>query len=399
MPRSSRGAITLFDVTDGTNPITAFLTNENHTFSADQTGTVTAATRRMFESNLTVFVGGTQASYLSTLSTTDGTTGQTANRFRISGVVVTGTSGFTAGFNDTAAAADIDTISRDPGDIYLTATPTDPVGAATLTVTFAVSNELGTVTAGLVAEISVSIVSQGAGGVVINIDPSSQFFTADSDGVLDASQTAITLDVLSQGSTGAITVATSQNGAGFINQTTAGTTAGAIAGWDDDNAGAFQTGTIGTTIRRLQIAQTNLGDSNNTLSIRITGASGGNDVVTIAKVRDGVEGASALIITVESSTSGSVFRTSGGSTPADKTLSVRVFDASSGAEILTAGISNYDWFRGDGTTAVNVDNATDRNVQTSGGVAASGSGFSTIVVGSADISNEEAFYCEVTTTT
>ena len=402
MPRTARGAVTLFDVTDGTNPITAFLTNQNHTFAAMQTGLVSAETRRMFSSMLNVFVGGTQASYDSGLATGDGTTGQTANRFRIASVT-SSNSDFTVGFNDTNSAVTVDTVSRAPGEIYVSVVPEEAAATSTLTVTFAVSNELGTVTGGLVAEITISIVAQGAGGVVINMDPTSQYFFADSDGnIVDMpAQSAVVVDLSVTGTTGNMTVATSQNGAGFIDQTMTGTGAGSISGWDDDDAGNFQTGPIGTTIRRLQISPDNLGDTNNTLSIRVRGASGGQDVITIAKVRVGAAGAAAIIVSVESSTNGNVFRTSTGSTPSDKTLSVTVFDAATGNQIQATGISTYAWFRGDGSTAVLVDDITNRNVVpagTAGGVTASGSDFSTIVVGSSDVDMEEAFYCEVTTT-
>ena len=396
MPRTSRGAITLFDVTDGSNPITAFLTNENHTFAATQTGVVSAATRRMFSSVVNAFVGGTNATFQFDLSTTPGSTGATANRFNIVSVSASGT-GWVAAFNNTAAAATFDTVSRQPGEIFLTAIPEGTDSTSVVTVSFVVSNELGTISNVLTLQITLSVVAQGAGGVVINLDPTSQFFTSNSAGVLDAAQTAITADVLAQGSTGNQTVSTSQNGAGFVDVTTTSNAAGGIAGWDDDIDGDFQTGTIGSSIRRLQISQTNLGDANNTLSIRVTGDAGGNDVFTIAKVRDGVEGADAIIVVLRTDVGGTVFRTSGGTTPTDKVISLQVFDAADGSEISGAQLTNYSWFRGDGTVPVRVTSSTARDVIASGGVVASGAAFVDITVGSTDVVAEEAFTCEVTT--
>ena len=40
MARQARAQQTIVDINDGVNPVVAFATNENHTFSASETGVV-----------------------------------------------------------------------------------------------------------------------------------------------------------------------------------------------------------------------------------------------------------------------------------------------------------------------------------------------------------------------
>ena len=65
MSRIAQGAVTIVDINDGSNPVSAVLTNQNHTFPANESGSVTTATRELFATKAIVYIG----SVLSTLST------------------------------------------------------------------------------------------------------------------------------------------------------------------------------------------------------------------------------------------------------------------------------------------------------------------------------------------
>ena len=144
MARTSVGYITLYDVNDGTNPITAYLTNPNHTFAADSAGTITAATRQMFSTSLVVYVGSTAASY--------NTTTTTNNTFRITSAAYNGTS---TGWGTPAVS--------NAGVVTVPSIATSRVDNVVLRITFSVTNNTGVVTTGLTVDVTLTTVMQGAG--------------------------------------------------------------------------------------------------------------------------------------------------------------------------------------------------------------------------------------------
>jgi len=368
MARVASNEITITDISDGTNPIIAFTTNANHTFAALANGTVTNVTG--FTSTLVVFVGQTQASYVSTI-------GSTPNTFSITSAAYVGSS---TGWG---------TPSNNNGTITIQSISATAAISVTLRLTFdVVPTSTTTPVTGLTQDITLSVVKEGAGGQVFQITPSSQTFFANSSGTLNASQPNSILGIESQGTTGNITLATSINGAAFITQTATSTAQGGIAFYDADTSGTVSTtGTFPVTqngIKRLAIAQTNLGNTGSTLTIKITGATGGSDAITIFKVQEGAPGTGAIIVSVTSS-DGVVFKNSAGT---EKTLTANVIDVDTGAAPTTA--ITYTWTRAAGA-GVRVTSQTDRTVISTGGVLASGTGFPDIKVGAEDVTTQERF--------
>ena len=131
------------------------------------------------------------------------------------------------------------------------------------------------------------------------------------------------------------------------------------------------------------------------MAIRVSGASGGQDTITLFRVDQGNNGNDAIIVNVVSS-NGNIFRNGAG---AAKTLTAMVYDAGTGSQ-LTSGVS-YTWTRsGSGSVsagAVRVTSSTNRTVVATGGVEASGTEYQTIIVGEEDVDTEEVFTCTVDT--
>ena len=361
MARQARNEITITDINDGTNPITAFMSNANHTFVANTAGTVSNVAG--FTSTLNVFVGSVQAGYVATLGTT-------ANTFTITDVSYVGTPmGWT-------------TPARTNATIRVPSIATAHATEAVIRVTFDVRTPTATVE-DLEVDVSLSIVTEGAGGAVVGLTPNKQTFTANPAGTADAGQDAVEVGVATQGNVGNLTVSVSQDGGAFVAQTTTGAGTGQIAGFDTDDTGAFQTGTIPNQFARLQVTSANLG-TNDSIAIRVTGVSAGVDTINIFKVRQGVTGEAALIVSITSS-DGTSFR--GGQGTA-KTLTANVTDAATGG--LPTGTLTYTWTRANGAQ-VRVTSASDRTVIPSGGVPATGTGFTDIIVGAEDVSVQERF--------
>lgn len=396
MARSASGAITLVDITDGTSPVSAFLTNENHTFSASAGGAVATAERTGFSSQVELFIGTTQGTRIAN-STTPASEGQ----FRVLSVgsdannnsVATGTGwGFAIGTN-AAALITLNSIS--------------PTSADTASLSVRVQYHNGINASNFLnLTLTVSKVRQGAGGVVVTMAPTKQYFTADNAGTILSgapNNVDVQINVDTVGTTGALTIETSQNGGSFTAQTSTSSAAGGIAGFNLDQSTTQMTGNFPSGITTgsdstfaLFIDSANLG-ANDTLAVRVTAGNGGGDTVTIIKVREGAEGANAIIVVVESSND-TVFRT--GEANVDKTLTCRVYDADDGSE-LTDNAIVYTWSRsGSGSVsagAVRIGTA-NRLVQDSGGRVANQNrqnGGQTIVVGDEDIDNREQFTCTV----
>ena len=131
------------------------------------------------------------------------------------------------------------------------------------------------------------------------------------------------------------------------------------------------------------------------MAIRLQGAAGGQDTITLFRVDQGNDGNDAVIVSIVSS-NGNIFRNGAG---AAKTLTALVYDAGSGSQ-LTSGVS-YTWTRsGSGSVSagtVRVTSSTNRTVVASGGVEANGTLFPTIVVGEEDVDTSEVFTCTIDT--
>ena len=377
--RSARGQITFIDVTDGVDPISAFLTNENHTFTASEAGVV--ADRVGFSSTLRVFVGQTAATYSSSLSA--------ANQFTITSVAYVGTS---TGWG---------TPANTNGVITIPSITNSAVADVIIRVTFSVRNSLSNDTTGLTRDVSLSIVKQGAGGQAVSMSATNQTFFATSDGTIVDNATTnpdITITLDTAGSTGNLTYSISQNGGSFNARTSTGSGAGQIAGYDTDATGSFLTGTIPPAqggVARLRITRANMG-TNRSMSIQIAGANGGLDVITLFRVEEGAAGDGALLVDVTTtSPQGTVFKNAAGTA---KTTIANVVDSATGG--TPTGTITYDWTYANGTQ-VRVASASDFNVVTSGGLAADGSSVNTnrIIVGAEDVTDAASFICDVDVST
>lgn len=395
MARIARGAVTITDIADGTSPVSLVLTNQNHTFPALATGNPTDING--FSTEALVYVGATPSTFIAYNASQVNTTGIPQGRFTIVPVgttdgdtrrksgsahwtpVVNNTTGVvTASFNDGAAGE------------YTTSAIFEIV------VKYHVYNVNTGVSSIQTAKLdaTLSVVKEGIGGVVISLSPSSQVFYATNTGTMKTGQSRIEVDLVTYGTTGDISVFTSLDNADFVEQGVSGnlvsnSTAGAIGGWDTNDADPLETGTTINkgTVSKLIFYPANIGNSSNSLSVKVTGSNGGSDTIAIVKVRDGL---AAISIVIESSAGGFVFKNNDGP---EKTLTARVYDMATGDEITT-GLT-YKWYRDNGSTEVRVDNLNDRNVQDSGGVHAT---TKTIKLTAADIDNNsaEAFTCEVT---
>ena len=362
--RTATAAITLTDLKDGQDSVTAFLTNENHTFVANDAGEVHADTIGSFSSFVKVFVGGTEQTYES------GTTPQ-SSKFALGPLESS-----SSGWEFTVSSA---------GEIKA-----DAIGVANYNVvTVPVYYNTGTVKS-FNLQLTVNRVQDGAGGTVINLTPSSQMFSADADGNMLESQNNSDLVMDITGNPGALTYETSKDGDGFIPQTSTSNSPGGIAGYDTDGTGTYSTGSIPNTLNsgaRLLIKKENLGSSVATLTVRVSGATGGKDAVTFAKVRAGT---GAVYVNVVPSTG--IFRNNSGS---DIEAVATVYDANTGNVVVDAGEGNlprvqYNWEYLDGSSvyynsSTLVISTNQDGVPTNTGVEASGYGIEKLIIGPSNI--------------
>tara|TARA_R110000803_G_scaffold139430_1_gene206087 strand:+ start:2716 stop:3852 length:1137 start_codon:yes stop_codon:yes gene_type:complete len=378
MARVSQAELTLIDVTDGENPLTAYVTDNNHTFLASETGVISGISG--FQSTPTVFVGSSSATYT--------TTSTTFPRFTITAAY---TSAGSTGWQTPS-------IDASTGKITVSGIATNAVSTSVvIVVTFSIIRSAVLLTPVVVTQdISLNYVTNGAGGQVINMAPSGNSFLSNNAGALVSGQDDYIISVEAQGNTGDFTYATSIDGAAYVTKTTIADTAGNIKGFDIDTTGTFTT-TAGTSlpvaVARLLFSANNLGNANSTVTVKITGANGGSSYVGFLKVKEGATGADSLLISV-SSNLGNTFQNSAGTA---KILTCDVRDASDGV-IMTSGVS-YTWTRnGTPPVAVRVNSETDRTVVASGGVAATGTAYKNITVGPEDVDGSERFGCIATVT-
>ena len=165
MARIARASATLTDISDGSNPISARLTNENHTFAASSAGAV--SNLGSFETELEVFVGGVQSTYSASTAT--------PNTHRITNLAYTDSpSGWGV---PTANAAGVVTIPSIDDSASL---------SAAAVITFSVTNENGNVVSGLTVSLSLSVVREGTGGAIVSLVSNRGNFRASNEGTLVA---------------------------------------------------------------------------------------------------------------------------------------------------------------------------------------------------------------------
>ena len=143
---------------------------------------------------------------------------------------------------------------------------------------------------------------------------------------------------------------------------------------------------------RLRVTRANFG-TNRTMAIRVQGASGGVDVITLFRVQQGNTGNAAILVDVTTtSPNGTVFRNTLGD---PKVTIANVIDSATGMAPTTT--ITYDWQFADGTP-VRVTSASNFNVLTDGsGVLADGNVVNTdrIIVGNEDVTGTASFICMV----
>ena len=182
MARTSVGQITLYDVTDGQDPILFFMTNENHTFQASDTGVIESGTREGFASTPTVFIGQTAAVF------TEDTALTVNNTFRI----VSAEYVDNAGMAITPSGWGAPDISN-MGVITIPSIASTALASVVIRVAIQVRTSDGTVipttaTAGtntIDSLVSLNIVMNGAGGAVVDLTNTGQAFQANSAGTVE----------------------------------------------------------------------------------------------------------------------------------------------------------------------------------------------------------------------
>jgi len=379
MSRTAVGAITIADVADGGSPISAILTNENHTFAANYLGTVHGTEMGVFSSLVKIFLGTTLGVFKSTTVTT-----ATAdhNKFSI-GTITSSASSWTTAVHPTTGAI---TVTGIPA---ASTTNTSTILSVPITVNDT-SSSLKTVTMSLSLSKSIA----GAGGQIVQMTATKQHFQYDEFATLAPSgQANIIMNLATQGAVGTLTATKSLDGGSFTTLAV-GAGAGAASSIDVDGTGAADS---------IVITPANFGASN-TMTIKVSGAAGGSDSVSIVRIRDGVRGASALNVDVKSS-DGNIFKNNTG---ANKTLTCEIIDQIDGSEITHVGTGtgqtsvHYNWQRVDAGGSVSDVLVVDNNDQlvSSTGTSADGLGRAFIVVGAEDVANNSStqFSCEVTVT-
>lgn len=307
--RVAVGAVTIQDVKDGIHPISMVLSNQSHTFAADQNGAVSTAERDLFSCEVMVYVGQTRAIY-------DNTNPYSDNTYRVGAITYSG-SGWSVTNN----------IESNQSVLRVSAVPTGTTNKSQIvTIPITVVNSVGSETT-FDAHITLSKIIEGADGAVINLTPTRQTIRFnENDVALDTGD--ITIDVATKGNVGALSAFKSINGGAF-STLSVGAGADSAKSIDIDGSGDND---------KLVISTDNFSDSE-TFTVKVTGATGGSDVVSIVKIQDGKTGNASLTVAISSSTGGFSFKNNTGTT---KTLTATVYDNKDGSEISGAGVS-YQW--------------------------------------------------------
>ena len=372
MSRTATGAITITDIADGGSPISAFLTNENHTFASSPAGDISSAERLLFTTLATVFVGINTGTFKSTP-----VTATVGDKFK-----------FSYGTTTSSAADWAYSVNTGTGAFTITATPTGTTNKSTLLTVPIIINDGSSTLKTISLTITLTKAIEGSGGQIVQVSANKQFYSYDAESVLaPTSQGNVVIGIETQGNVGSIVIKKSVDGGVFSTL---------VEGTGVDQGLVVSDSSV-------TISPSNF-DNSQTMTIRVSGSSGGSDSVSLVRVRQGDRGASALIVTVQSN-DGNVFKNNTGS---DKTITCDVYDTIDGSSVLHVGSGsgetsvNFNWQRADaGGTATDVNVATGtRNVVNAGGDSADGLGANTLVVEAADIADNSStqFSCIVTVT-
>jgi len=308
MARSAIGAVSITDVKDGIHPISMVLSNQSHTFAADTTGAVTTGEKAQFSCELFVYIGDTRATYSTAASPANGT-------YNVS-------------------------LTKTDGWDYETSVVSGQLVVKVKTVPTGVTNKTGTITLSIVVEnlvgnsttmeavISLAKAIEGANGAIVELTPSRQTFQFDEAN--DSNDGDITIPIRAIGNVGTLSAQYSRNGATSWSALAVGTAANKAKVIDIDGANNND---------QIVISKANFGTSD-IFTVKVTGGTGGSDIVSIIKIQDGSTGPASLFVSIKSSTQGFIFKNNAGTT---KTLTARVYDMKDGSEI-TSGVT-YQWYK------------------------------------------------------
>ena len=307
MTRTASGAVTIYDVADGIHPLSMVLSNQAHSFAADNEGVVAAAEKGQFSCELFVYVGGTRCVV--------DTNTFVFNTYRL-GTITYSTSGWVVIATEASGQYKITATTIPGGTTNRTVVAKVPV-----TIVNAVGNE--TVVDGI---ISLSKAIEGADGQAVYLAPSRQTFQYNED--RETTDGNIVIDVSTVGITGVLSATYATNGSSSFSELVQGASVNQASVVDID----------GTGTDTITLTKVNFG-VNNVMAIRVTGATGGSDTVSIIRIQDGATGAASLFVSISSSVNGFVFKNNTG--PA-KTLTVKVIDMKNG-NVVTP--SAFQWYK------------------------------------------------------
>ena len=322
MTREAQGAVTIVDIQDGIHPISIVLSNQSHTFAADNAGVIPDAERTAFSCAVYAYIGSTRITY-------DGAATPEPSTYKLT-------------TTNPAGWVSLTTITASQAVITMNSVPVGTTNkTGQIEVQLSVKNSLGNTTVVDVV-ISLSKAIEGAAGQIVRLTPNRQTFQFDEYGATTDGN--IVIDVASEGNTGALTAQYSANG-GAWSTLNVGASANQASIIDID-------GTVPDTIT---ITPANFGTSD-VFSIKVGGDTGGGDTLSLIKIQDGSTGAGSLLVVINSSTGGFVFKNNTG---ASKTLTVTTYDMATGGTVTP---SAYQWKKNGvniATTATIIVTASD----------------------------------------
>ena len=349
MARTAVGAITIQDVKDGIHPISLVLSNQSHTFSANQQGVVTDFSG--FSCEVFVYVGDTRATY-------DNANSPEKNTYTITSDAAALNSAQTGGGWEIANNINASTQAV----LTITSIPEGSTGLETsYTLPIVVQNAIGTSTP-IDAVISLNKIIEGADGALVQLTPSRQTFRFnENDATTDGD---VVIPVKTAGNTGALSAYYALNGsASWIDlvqeniwdsaaaNNNGGTGVCTVAGVEDHSVavGDCDITTAGKAkaldidgsadgLDSITISAANFNaTANDVFTVMVSGVDGGSDIVSIIKIQDGNTGPAALTVTISSDNGGFAFKNNAG---AAKILTVKVYD-NADASVVTP--SSFQW--------------------------------------------------------
>ena len=378
--RLATGFITISDVVDGSTPVYMFLSNENHSFVADQNGDVLTEERTSFSSLLNVFVGGTAGTPKASAVNGSDPVGSFY-------ATVSATNSWGVSYNATTGVL---TVTSIPAGL------TAASKSSSVTVSVSVVNNNSQVITGELV-ISLQKLVEGVDGVAIRLLPDRTYFTFDENAFPSSPSDSASVDINVTGNVGS-SLSYTIKGYSSSGSTTLAT--GSISDLTDTSPedGILDNGTITIPVSRFctgnNAANSAIYDA---VSLEVVGSGGSiaRDIVTFARVDQGQTGTSALRVEVLSS-AGTVFK-NGAADTTTKTLICKVYDEGTGNEVTSGVTYLWSFVKKSGTAGtVKIDNTTNRNVQTTGVDATT----QTIVVDQADVDDGEytQYTCTVSVT-